>query len=69
MGEFGAVSVVAGHLDENNTIPLRVEQLWLEPGNVSSAFALASVLTLLAVITLILKALLERKTHVTAAGA
>jgi sulfate/thiosulfate transport system permease protein len=61
MGEFGAVSVVAGHLDQNNTIPLRVEQLWLEPGNMSGAFALASVLTLLAVVTLILKTLLERK--------
>ena len=62
MGEFGAVSVVAGHLDQNNTIPLRVEQLWLEPGNMSGAFALASVLTLLAVVTLVLKTLLERKT-------
>jgi sulfate transport system permease protein len=56
------LSVVAGHLHENNTIPLRVEQLWLEPGNMSSAFALASVLTMLAVITLVLKALLERMT-------
>jgi sulfate transport system permease protein len=63
MGEFGAVSVVAGHLDYNNTIPLRVEQLWLEPGNNQAAFAVASILTVLAVVTLILKTLLEYKTR------
>jgi len=64
MGEFGAVSVVAGHLDANNTIPLRVEQLWMEPGNgIHTAFAVASLLTLLAVVTLVLKTLLEWKTR------
>ncbi|MBV8781313.1 MAG: sulfate ABC transporter permease, partial [Phycisphaerae bacterium] len=45
MGEFGAVSVVAGHLDQNNTVPLRVEQLYLEPGHLQAAFAVASMLT------------------------
>jgi sulfate transport system permease protein len=61
MGEFGAVSVVAGHLDSNNTISLRVEQLYLEPGNLQAAFAVASILTLLAVFTLVLKSALEWK--------
>src|SRR5687767_5405046 len=64
MGEFGAVSVVAGHLDSNNTIPLRVEQLWLEPASgLHAPFAVASLLTLLAVITLILKTIMEWKTR------
>ena len=61
MGEFGAVSVVAGHLDSNNTIPLRVEQLYFAPGNLQAAFAVASILTLLAVVTLVLKSVLEWK--------
>jgi sulfate transport system permease protein len=61
MGEFGAVSVVAGNMDSNNTIPLRVEALYLEPGNLQAAFAVASVLTLLALFTLILKTILEWK--------
>jgi sulfate transport system permease protein len=60
MGEFGAVSVVAGHLDSNNTIPLRVEQLYFA-GNLQAAFAVASILTLLAVVTLVLKSILEWK--------
>ena len=61
MGEFGAVYVVAGP-DANFTIPLRVEQLWQEQGNnLSSAFAVASVLTTLSIVTLVLKVLLERK--------
>jgi sulfate transport system permease protein len=64
MGEFGAVSVVSGSRDYNNTLPLRIQQLWDEPGNgVNVCFAVASVLTVLAVITLILKTLLEWKTR------
>jgi sulfate/thiosulfate transport system permease protein len=60
MGEFGAVSVVAGHLDANNTIPLRVEQLWMEPAHgVHAAFAVASILMLLAIVTLVLKTAVE----------
>lgn len=61
MGEFGAVSVVSGHIKgETNTIPLHVEILYNEY-NFVGAFAVASILTLLALITLLLKALLESK--------
>jgi sulfate transport system permease protein len=57
MGEFGAVSVVSGHIrGQTNTIPLQVEILYNEY-NFAAAFAVASVLTLLAVVTLILKSL------------
>jgi sulfate transport system permease protein len=61
MGEFGAVSVVAAQVDANSTIPLRVEQYFDEPGSLQAAFAVASVLTLLAVVTLIFKSILEWK--------
>ena len=61
MGEFGAVSVVSGHIKgETNTIPLHVEILYNEY-NFVAAFAVASILTLLALITLLLKTLLESK--------
>jgi sulfate transport system permease protein len=60
MGEFGAVSVVSGHLDANDTMPLRVEKLWNEY-NTQAAFAVASLLALLAVVTLVLKAVAEWK--------
>ncbi len=60
MGEFGAVSVVAGSVDANNTIPLRVENLYFQ--STAEAFGLASVLTVLAVVTLVVKGLLELKT-------
>ena len=61
MGEFGAVSVVSGHIrGETNTVPLQVEVLYNEY-NVAAAFALASLLALLALVTLILKSLLEWK--------
>lgn len=61
MGEFGAVSVVSGHIrGVTTTIPLYVEILYNEYNSVA-AFALASLLTLLALITLLLKILLERK--------
>jgi sulfate/thiosulfate transport system permease protein len=59
MGEFGAVSVVSGHIRGlTNTIPLQVEILYNEY-DIASAFALASLLALLAVVTLGLKSILE----------
>ena len=64
VGEFGAVAVVSGHIaGRTETIPLRVEKLFQEYDTPGS-FALASVLTLLALVTLVLKALLERKARV-----
>lgn len=61
MGEFGAVSVVSGNLrGQTNTLPLQVQLLYHDY-NATGAFAAASVLTLLAFVTLILKAILERK--------
>jgi sulfate/thiosulfate transport system permease protein len=61
MGEFGAVSVVSGHIrGRTNTLPLHVEILYNEY-NFSAAFAVASLLTLLAVLTLAVKAALEWK--------
>ncbi len=60
MGEFGAVSVVSGHIrGETNTMPLYVEILYNEY-QFMAAFAVASLLALLALVTLIAKALLER---------
>lgn len=61
MGEFGAVSVVSGHIrGRTNTLPLHVEILYNEY-NFSAAFAVASLLTLLALVTLFVKAALEWK--------
>ncbi|HXA15203.1 MAG TPA: sulfate ABC transporter permease subunit CysW [Opitutaceae bacterium] len=63
MGEFGAVSVVSGHIrGETNTIPLQVEILYNEY-NFVAAFAVASLLALLAMATIVLKAIVERKAH------
>lgn len=63
MGEFGAVSVVSGHIrGETNTIPLQVEILYNEY-NFVAAFAVASLLALLALLTLGLKRLVEWKAH------
>jgi sulfate transport system permease protein len=60
MGEFGAVSVVSGHIrGETNTMPLLVEILYNEYQFVA-AFAIASLLALLALITLLAKTILER---------
>jgi sulfate/thiosulfate transport system permease protein len=60
MGEFGAVSVVSGHIrGETNTMPLLVEILYNEYQFVSS-FAVASLLAMLALITLVAKTILER---------
>jgi sulfate/thiosulfate transport system permease protein len=59
MGEFGAVSVVSGHIrGETNTIPLQVEILYNEY-NFAAAFAVASLLALLALVTLVLKSFIE----------
>ncbi|MDT9598954.1 sulfate ABC transporter permease subunit CysW [Sphingosinicella rhizophila] len=59
MGEFGAVSVVSGHIrGETNTMPLHVEVLYNEY-NFVAAFAVASLLALLALVTLALKTFLE----------
>lgn len=61
MGEFGAVSVVSGHIrGETNTIPLQVEILYNEY-NFTAAFAVASLLAMLAVVTLVLKKIIEWK--------
>jgi sulfate transport system permease protein len=61
MGEFGAVYVVSGHITgRTDTIPLRVEKLFQEY-NTPGSFAVASVLTLLALVTLIVKVVLGRK--------
>jgi len=67
MGEFGAVSVVSGHIrGQTNTIPLHVEILYNEY-NFVGAFAVASLLTFLALVTLALKTWVERK-HTGSAG-
>lgn len=59
MGEFGAVSVVSGHIrGETNTMPLHIEILYNEY-NFVAAFAVSSLLALLALVTLVLKALVE----------
>ncbi len=59
MGEFGAVSVVSGHiLGQTNTMPLHVEILYNEYQSVA-AFAVASLLALLALVTLVLKSFVE----------
>lgn len=62
MGEYGAVSVVSGHIrGQTNTIPLQVEILYNEY-NFTAAFAVASLLALLAIVTLIVKHLVEWRT-------
>jgi sulfate transport system permease protein len=59
MGEFGAVSVVSGHIrGKTNTIPLHVEILYNEY-NFVAAFAVASLLAILALLTLAAKSLVE----------
>jgi len=61
MGEFGAVSVVSGHIrGKTNTMPLQIEILYNEY-NFTAAFAVASLLALLALVTLAVKALVERR--------
>ena len=60
MGEFGAVSVVSGHIQGQNTITLQIEALYMNY-NLTGAFALATVLTFLALVTIVLKCRGERK--------
>lgn len=61
LGEFGAVAVVSGHIrGKTNTLPLHIEILYNEY-NAVAAFAMASLLALLGVVTLILKTILEWK--------
>ncbi len=63
MGEFGAVSVVSGHITgQTDTMPLRVEKLYNEY-NAVGAFAIASVLAMLALVTLGIKTWLEYRAH------
>ena len=64
MGEFGAVSVVSGHITgQTETMPLRVEALYqgATAASTTAAFALASLLALLALLTLGVKTFLEWK--------
>ena len=59
MGEFGAVSVVSGHIrGQTNTLPLHVEILYNEYQSVA-AFAVASLLAILALVTLAIKSVAE----------
>ncbi|MCB4771712.1 sulfate ABC transporter permease subunit CysW [Ancylobacter sp. Lp-2] len=68
MGEFGAVSVVSGHVrGETNTIPLQVEILYNEY-QFQASFAVASLLALLAVVTLFAKTVLESRVHTRKGG-
>jgi sulfate transport system permease protein len=61
MGEFGAVSVVSGHIrGETNTLPLHVEILYNEY-NFAAAFSVASLLSLVALVTLVTKKVIEEK--------
>jgi len=63
MGEFGAVSVVSGHIrGMTNTMPLHIEDLYNEYNTVG-AFGVASLLTLLALVTLIAKSIVEWRAH------
>jgi sulfate transport system permease protein len=68
MGEFGAVSVVSGHIrGETNTMPLHVEILYNEY-QFAAAFAVASLLALLALLTLILKTYVEWRANQSVSG-
>lgn len=63
MGEFGAVSVVSGAIrGQTNTLPLQINLLFND-FNVTGAFAAASTLTLIAVVTLVIKSALEARQH------
>lgn len=64
IGEFGAVSVVSGHIrGETNTMPLHIEILYNEY-QFSASFAVASLMSFLAIITLLFKSMIERKTKI-----
>ncbi|TGN04110.1 sulfate ABC transporter permease subunit CysW [Leptospira dzoumogneensis] len=63
MGEFGAVSVLSGHIrGKTNTLPLQIEMLYNEYNSVG-AFSAASVLVFLSLLTLLLKTILEKNLH------
>jgi len=63
MGEFGAVAVVAGKIQgKTNTMPLQIEMEYLG-NNVVAAFAISSILALLAIVTLVVKTSLESRTE------
>ena len=63
MGEFGAVSIVSGHIrGQTNTMPLHIEVAYNEY-QFAAAFAVSSLLALLALVTLVLKYLVERRSH------
>ena len=63
MGEFGAVSVVSGHIrGQTNTLPLHIEILYNEY-QFAASFAVASLLASLALVTLVLKYIVERRVH------
>jgi sulfate transport system permease protein len=66
MGEFGAVSVVSGKkAGETDTLPIHIEKLYqgIGPTAMASAFAVAALLAGLALVTLVLKTLVEWKTR------
>jgi sulfate transport system permease protein len=68
MGEFGAVSVVSGHVrGVTNTLPLHVEILYNEYHQVE-AFSVASLLTLISLVALVVKKLIEKKGLISAHG-
>jgi sulfate transport system permease protein len=63
MGEFGAVSVVSGHIrGQTNTMPMHIEILYNEY-QFAAAFGVASLLAALALVTLVLKYLVEQRVH------
>ena len=63
MGEFGAVSVVSGHIrGRTDTLPLHIEILYNDY-QFAAAFAVASLLAALALVTLVLKLIVERRAH------
>ena len=63
MGEFGAVSVISGHLrGKTNTLPLHVEILYNE-FNTTAAFVVSSILVILAVLILIVRSIVGREKH------
>lgn len=62
MGEFGAASVMVGHRTSTNTMPLHVQVLYETGGDLTPAFAVASLLAMLALVTLVLKSLLQWRT-------
>jgi sulfate transport system permease protein len=69
VGEFGAVSVVSGHVrGQTNTIPLHVEILYNEY-DFTAAFAVASVLTIIALLSLVGRQIVDWRAGQSAAGA